>query len=166
MCPISNGDGLELEKSKNNKNNSNNSNNKNNKNNKNNNNNNFNNNNIQPPPSISVTSPADVIDAGLKSLDHCEYSDYGIIPARAIRILLYLLILLSRHSLRNSIHSIFYQIAYIWTNLLLHFLRSRLKGSSINSHCNCSNETVLMMTPQTSANFHHGDTICDRLYCL
>ncbi|KAA8565499.1 hypothetical protein EYC84_009358 [Monilinia fructicola] len=51
MCPISNGDGLELEKSKNNSNNKNNKNNNNN-----NNNNNFNNNNTQPPPSISFRS--------------------------------------------------------------------------------------------------------------
>ncbi|QSZ36166.1 hypothetical protein DSL72_007291 [Monilinia vaccinii-corymbosi] len=44
MYPIPNGDGLELEKS---------------------------NNPVQPPaPSISVTAPTDVTDAGLKSLDH------------------------------------------------------------------------------------------------
>lgn len=55
MCPTPNGDGLELEKS------------------------NYDN---SQPPSISITAPADVIDAGLKSLDHCKYSGYEVTPAR------------------------------------------------------------------------------------
>lgn len=54
MCPTPNGDGLELEKS----------------------------NNHTQPPSISLTAPpTEIIDAGLKSLNHCECSDYGLTSA-------------------------------------------------------------------------------------
>jgi hypothetical protein len=45
MCPTANGSGRELEKSLD-----------------------------APPPSIAITAPEDVPDAGLRSLDHCRYS--------------------------------------------------------------------------------------------
>jgi len=44
MCPTSNGSGLELEKFP------------------------------DAPPTVAVTSPEDVPDAGLRSLDHCKFS--------------------------------------------------------------------------------------------
>ena len=128
MCPTANGSGRELEKP------------------------------LNAPPSIAITAPEDVPDAGLRSLDHCRYS-LGIRSIFAdIVVMIILKIVFCCHDKCD------YRFGKSKSPFIDRGLNLQIPGSYSYNHSQVSllHRASANHVSQTSADFQNGDTICDR----
>lgn len=129
MCPTANGSGRELEKP------------------------------LNAPPSIAITAPEDVPDAGLRSLDHCRYSlRIRSIFADIVVLVDILKIVFSCHDKRD------YRFGKSKSPFINRCLNPQISGSYSYNHSPVSllHRASANHVSQTSADFQNGDIICDR----